>query len=399
MSLSLYQRILVAVDNSKHSDAAVKLAATLAQAQGARVVGFHVYAAQLHERRFLHMEPGLPEGYSDSELQRQRSVHESLISKGLRLISESYLDRARALCEAFQVPYEGRLAEGKNYQEILREASSGEYDLVVLGALGLGTRRRSLLGSVCERVLRSFPGDSLVVRNGQKWAGPIMVAIDGSPNSYQALAQGLTIGAAMGQPVEVVTVFDPQFHIVAFQRLADVLSEEAASLFRFKEQEQLHAEVIDKGLERLYGSYLRQADELADLHGQKVQTTLLKGKAFQSILDHAEKRRPSLLVVGRFGQHATEGSDVGSTTENLVRLAPCSVLVANGAMEVRQGSDQISEAAAGLPWTPEAEVRFQRVSAFAQPMVREAVERYARQHNFPQVTVEVMVQARRALGW
>lgn len=394
-----YQRILVAVDNSKYSDAAVKLAASLARAQGATVVGFHVYAAQLHEQRFLHMEPGLPERYGNVELQQQRSVHESLISTGLRLISESYLDRARALCEEFQVAFEGRLAEGKNYQEVLREASSGEYDLVVLGALGLGARRRSLLGSVCERVFRSFPGDSLVVRNGQKGARDIMVAVDGSQNSYQALAQGLTFGAAMGQSVEVVTVFDPQFHIVAFQRLANVLSEEAASLFRFREQEQLHAEVIDKGLERLYGSYLRDAEELAHRRGQDVQVTLLKGKAFQSILDHAEKSRPSLLVVGRYGQHATEGSDVGSTTENLVRLAPCSVLVVSGALEGRQWSDQISATAAELPWTTEAEVRLQRVSAFAQPMVREAIERYAREHDLPQVTVGAMIQARRTIGW
>ena len=384
-----YQRILVAVDNSKHSDAAVKLAATLVQAQGASVVGLHVYVAQLHERRFLHMEPGLPERYSDSELQRQRSVLERLISKGLRLISEYYLDRARALCEEFKVTYEGRLAEVKNYQEILREASSEEYDVVVLGALGLGARRRSLLGSVCERVFRSFPGDSLVVRNGQKGAGHIMVAIDGSPNSYQALTQGFIVGAAMGQTVEVVTVFDPQFHIVAFKRLAKVLSEEAASLFRFKEQEQLHAEVIDRALERLYQSYLCQAEELAVLHRQKVETTILRGKAFQIILDHAEKRRPSLLVVGRFGQHATEGSDVGSTTENLVRLAPCSVLVASGAVEGRRESDQLSE----------AEARLQGVSAFAQQIVREAVEQYARQHDLTLVTVEVMIQARRAIGW
>lgn len=395
-----YQRILVPVDNSRYSDAAVRLAATLAQHWGSSVVGLHVYAAQLHERRFLQMEPGLPDQYqSGEELQRQRSVHESLISKGLRLISESYLDHARERCQEEGVSFEGRLAEGRNYEEIIKEVGTGEYDLVVLGALGLGARRRSLIGSVCERVLRALSGDVLVARDGYQQPQGIMVAIDGSPNSCQALENGLALGSALGQPVEVVTVYDPQFHIVAFQRLAKVLSEEAASLFRFKEQEQLHAETIDKGLERLYRGYLQKGAELAAALGQEVQTTILTGKPFQRILDYVEEQRPWMLVAGRFGQHGTELSDIGSTTENLVRLAPCSVLVAGGTVDLPEVHQQITEEQPRMPWTAEAEARLRRISAFARPIVREAVEGYAQDHHLSQVTVETMVQAREAMGW
>lgn len=395
-----YQRILVPVDNSKHSDAAVRMAVSLAEHLGSTIVGFHVYAAQLHERRFLQMEPGLPQQFQSAEaLQQQRSVHESLISKGLRLISESYLDAARSLCQEAGVPFEGKLTEGRNYEEIIKEARTGEYYLVALGALGLGARRRSLMGSVSERVLRSLRGDVLVVRDGNEKCQGIMVAIDGSPNAYRALHIGLTLGAALGQPVEAVTVYDPQFHIVAFQRLAEVLSEEAAALFRFKEQEQLHAEVIDKGLEKLYRSYLLKAEELAAANGQEIQTTVLTGKPFQTILDYAEKRSPWLLVAGRFGQHGTELSDIGSTTENLVRLAPCSVLVVSGTLEAPEGRKKVAAERSQLPWSPEAEARLQRVSPFAQSIVREAVERYAQGHGYSEVTVEIMVRAREEMGW
>ncbi|MBI4499224.1 MAG: universal stress protein [Chloroflexi bacterium] len=395
-----YRKILVPVDNSQHSDATVRTAARLAQGLGATVVGLHVYAAQLHERRFMQMETGLPERYQAAgELQRQRSVHESLIGKGLRIISESYLDQARTLCEEAGVAFEGQLAEGKNYVEIVNAARSGDYDLVALGALGLGARRRSVIGSVCERVLRALPGDMLVGRKGYDGAQGIMVAIDGSPNAYQALEQSLSLAEALDQPVEVVTVFDPQFHIVAFQRLAQVLSSEAAALFRFKEQEQLHAEIIDKGLERLYRGYLEQATALAAVRGREVQTTLLAGKAFQKVLDHMEERRPWLLVAGRFGQHGTELAEIGSTTENLVRLAPCNVLVVSGALEAATDGRPLAAEAPRLPWTPEAEARLERVPAFAQPIVREAVERYAQQHDLAQVTAETMTQARAALGW
>lgn len=392
-----YQSILVAVDNSKYSDAAVSTAATLAQHQGATVVGLHVYAAQLHERRFLHLEAGLPDRYTTTELERQRSVHESLIAQGLRLISASYLDQARDRCEEAGVPFAGRLAEGKHYEEIIKAARTGAYDLVVLGALGLGARRRSLIGGVCERVLRSFRGDVLVVRDSDRPAQGIVVAIDGSASSLQALARALAVGRDLGRPVEVVTVYDPQFHIVAFQRLAQVLSAEAAALFRFKEQEQLHAEIIDKGLEKLYRSYLQQAADLAAAHGGEVQATLLSGKPFQSVLDHLEKRPPWLLVVGRFGQHAGESSDIGSTTENLVRFAPCSTLVVSGVLDLPERRPLATNP--GLPWSPEAEARLQNVSAFAQLIVREAVERYAQLHQCPEITPEVMAQARQEIGW
>lgn len=396
----LYQRILVTADNSRYSDAAVSMAATLAQHLGSSVVGLHVYAAQLHEGRFLQMEPGLPDQYqSGGELQRQRSVHESLIAKGLRLISESYLDHARESCVEEGVPFEGRLAEGRNYEEIVKEVSTGAYDLVVLGALGLGARRRSLIGSVCERVLRAVRGDVLVVRNGYQQPQGLMVAVDGSPNSYHALENGLALGVALGQPVEVVTAYDPQFHIVAFERLAKVLSQEAADLFRFKEQEQLHGEIIDKGLEKLYRGYLQKGAELAAVRGQKVQTTILTGKPFQRILDYADERRPWLLVAGRFGQHGTELSDIGSTTENLVRLAPCSVLVAGGAVDSPDVDMDTAEEKPRMPWTLEAEERLQRISAFARPIVRETVERYAQGHGCSEVTAGTMMQAREAMGW
>lgn len=396
----MYRKILVPIDNSPQSNGAASMAVSLAEALGAAIVGFHVYAAQLHERRFVQMEPELPERYrSEKELQQQRSVHESLISQGLRLISESYLDPVQERCEQAGVSFERRLTEGRNYVEIIREARTGEYDLIALGAAGLGARRRSIIGSVCERVVRGIPGNVLVAKDGRQEAQGILVAIDGSPNSYQALESGLVLGSALAQPVEAVTVYDPQFHIVAFQRLAKVLSEETASLFHFKEQERLHTEIIDKGLERMYQSYLEKAVDQAGARGQEIETTILTGKAFQSILDHVEERHPWLLVAGRFGQHGTELADIGSTTENLVRLAPCNVLVVSGTLETPEASKPIAAAQPRLPWSPEAEARLQGVSAFAQPIVRETVERYAQRHDLAEITVEVMMQAREAMGW
>lgn len=393
-----YKKILVGVDNSRHSDRAVLAAARLARALDASLVGFHVYAARLHEDRFLQMEPTLPERYPREEVLRRRSVHEILISKGLRVISESYIEHARDVCQAAGLPFEGRLAEGQNYAEILSEARTGAYDLVVLGARGLGSRRRTVVGSVCERVIRAAPSDVLVERDAGDGSSGILVAVDGSRHSYQALARALTMGAALGQPVEVVSVYDPQFHVVAFRRLAKVLSAEAAAVFRFGDQEKLHTEIIDQGLNRLYRSYLGRATEMAARRGQAIETTLLTGKAFQCILDHVARRRPWLVVAARFGQHAAPCIDIGSTTENLVRLAPCSVLIVAGADEGPAGRPQ-AEPERTLPWTAEAIERLGLVPPFARDVVQRAVEAHARRQGHHNVTPEVMVLARETMGW
>ncbi len=389
LAAPVYERILVPVDNSKHSDEAVVVAAILAQRLGCEVEGFHTYAARLHEHRFRQMEPGLPEPFQANEkLEGTRKVHGSLISDGLRLVSESYLDHAAEICQEQQVPFERRLAEGTNYVEILSEISRDGCDLVALGALGLGARRRSLIGSVSERVLRRSPIDVLLVRKSPPGSRGVMVAIDGSPESFAAVTTALRVGEALGEPVEIDSVFDPQFHITAFKSIAGAISEERARFFAFDQQQTLHNEIIDGGLELLYQGYLETASRMAETAGQQVETSLLTGKPFQRILDHVEKRQCRMLVVGRFGAHRTEYADLGSTSENVARLARCSVLVVAEAL-TQQGEN-------GLVWVPEAEARLEQVPEIMRALTRQRVEKHARRLGASTVTLEVVEDKYRA---
>ena len=97
----MYQSIYLPLDNSAHSLCGVDLAIALAKETGARLTGSHVYAAKLHDRRFRQMEGGLPEAYRKEEtLVEQRDIHDDLITRGLQVISDSYLDVFEAKCEA-----------------------------------------------------------------------------------------------------------------------------------------------------------------------------------------------------------------------------------------------------------------------------------------------------------
>ena len=117
------------------------------------------------------------------------------------------------------------------------------------------------------------------------------------------------------------------FHYTAFNNIAGVLSEEAGKLFRFKEQEKLHEEIIDKGLAKIYQDHLNTAKRVAEADGLEITTTLLSGKPYEQILKYINDTSPSLLVIGRLGVHSANGLDIGSNTENLLRFAPCNILI------------------------------------------------------------------------
>ncbi len=385
-------RILVALDASDHANHAIAEAARLAASAKGALTGIHVYAAKLHDRRFRQMEGGLPQRYrEESELERQREVHNSLIAHGLGLIGDSYHDAAEKVCAAAEVSYRRLSPEGKNYRRISEAAASGEFDLLVLGALGLGVVADSVIGTVCERVTRRSPIDVLVIRDHRRRLGdgPLVVGIDGSPRSFGALKTAIDIGQRLGAPVHAVAAYDPYFHYVAFRRIANGLSEETGQVFRFKEQENLHEEIIDDGLAKIYASHLEIARAVASAEEADITTALLDGKPYQVIARYLSKVDASLLLVGKTGIHADPDLDIGGNVENLLRLSSCHMWI--GTATHTPPLDAIARET--IVWSDEAEQKIARVPATVQGMVRMVILRYAQELGHTVITSSLIDQA------
>ena len=390
----MYKTIYVPVDNSEHANACVDMAMALGQEFAATLVGSHAYAAKMHDYRFKQMEFTLPEEYLDEqELERQRKIHDSLITMGLQLISDSYLDVMERRCQEAGLPFVRKMFDGRNFQVIVDDIRHSNYDLVVIGALGLGAVRDSVIGSVCERVVRRTQVDTLVVKQplplAELPAGPIVVGIDGSPQSFAGLQTAIAFGKCFAKPVEAVAVYDPFLHYVMFNGIVGVLSEKAAKVFKFKEQEALHEEIIDTGLAKIYQSHLEVARRVAAEAGIDLKITLLPGKAYEKILHYVRDRQPWLLVLGRIGVHSDDTMDIGSNTENLLRLAPCNVLLAS-----RKFVPPIDvKAEEGMIWTTDAEVWMERVPPLVRGIARTAIHRYAFERGHSVITVSVIEDA------
>ena len=133
----------------------------------------------------------------------------------------------------------------------------------------------------------------------------ILVANDGSPGALLALSAALTLAKRDGAALHMVTVEELPW----FPASIDEVDEEKA------EANHRLAPLIET------------ARAQAQAAGVAFETHLLPGHAVQTIVKLVNEQRFDLLVVGFMGHTRLYEQIIGSTTERLVRLAPCSILV------------------------------------------------------------------------
>lgn len=144
------KRILVPVDFSACSEAALDHAHTLAGALGATIDVLYVWQAPTFlPPELLIAGPG-----------PQQTLTELTRSKAEAELAE-FVERARArgvnIAQTF-------VDEGYPAQRIVERAEEGKYDLLAIGTHGRTGVSRALLGSVAERVVRHSPKPVLTIR-------------------------------------------------------------------------------------------------------------------------------------------------------------------------------------------------------------------------------------------
>jgi nucleotide-binding universal stress UspA family protein len=145
------QRALVAVDGSEGSRAAVRFLSLFELVRDARVSLLHVL-----QRSAVPGRRPSTAASSDRQTDDERGAQ--------RADAERILGDAAALLGEVRYPVERVMAEGGAAREIVSIARSRKVDLVVLGARGLRTLGRLLLGSVSETVLRHAGRPVVIVR-------------------------------------------------------------------------------------------------------------------------------------------------------------------------------------------------------------------------------------------
>ena len=367
----MYNSIGIPLSSEEASQSSRLVGMTLGQVLGAEVTGLATTQTSLRSNRIEKLAALLPKD-------RVPATSASPVS--------ATPDREDSLLNVKQL-------DGRPIDALRTVVEDDAFDLLVLNAIQEGEDSRTGIGPLANRLLRTTAVDTLIVKESDKEveSDHILVCIDGSAQSFAGLQTALELGRQFGKRIECVGVYDPYIHYTLFNGIVNVLSKEASAVFKFKDQEKLHEEIIDTGLAKIYQAHLEVAREVAKEEGVDVDITLLDGKAFQKILRHAQRNRPWLVVMGRIGVHsgATSAMDIGSTTENLVRAIPTSVLITS-----REHVPRIDiQADASVQWVPEAKQKMQRVPEFVRGVATTAILRWAVERGHSVITPSVINSA------
>jgi nucleotide-binding universal stress UspA family protein len=294
-----FRNILVALDGSDDSDQCLRRAVELASlAPGTVVTGIHIFPA--------------PPGFAP---------------KVKPPSTTPFLEFAAKTCKKAKIPFNKRIASGREYRVLDAEIRNGSFDLLIIGASGVGAINKNEIGSVCEMVVKRSKIDILVTKNTAAVKGPILVAVDGSPNSFGAVLTTLELGKYWGLPVTMVSAFDSDYHKAVFNYMGELPTEDGVELFASEEMEKLQQAVTGSGVSKLYDMVLDIGKDVVEPWEMLVDYLPLVGKPAVVIREIAEGKKPSLMVMGKTGIHANGGLTIGSVTENLLHSSGCDLLI------------------------------------------------------------------------
>lgn len=153
MSPPSLERILVPVDFSPPSQAALEKAAILAECFSAKIDLLHAVEVPSYAPPGQPLVVASPATQPLESYLLQRARHDmSDFRKGLPASTSDLIDRVI-------------IEIGLPTERILDLAEQGDYQLIVMGTLGRTGIKRLMLGSVAERVLRHTPCPVMTVKS------------------------------------------------------------------------------------------------------------------------------------------------------------------------------------------------------------------------------------------
>ena len=214
--------------------------------------------------------------------------------------------------------WEALIATGHTADEISRLAEVKSADLVIAATHGRSGLKRFLLGSVTERLMRILPCPLLIVPGPVPDAPDvidqplrfqrILIGCDFSPDADLAFRYGLSLAQEFQSELYLVHVIEkPAYPIPA--------DNTAGNEDDFQPVMQNHLK------EKLTALIPPEA-----LNWCSPNMVLLEGQPDEELTRYAVSQNIDLIVLGVRGQGLVEKLFVGSTTDRVVRRAPCPVL-------------------------------------------------------------------------
>jgi nucleotide-binding universal stress UspA family protein len=276
----MIKNILVPIDGSEHSNAALEYAIWMTEKFDGMLLGQHVIDTISIEGSFFHDISGSL-GF-EPYLDFSSKMREILEERG-----KTVLDEFAERCRQKNVKHQSFLDTGLISNEICARAKVA--DLVVIGHRGVNEQfSTGLLGTTAETVTRKSPRPVFVSTKSFKVIERPLLAYDGSQRASSAMESAAEFCSVLKLPLTVLTIA----------------------------KEQRPAEGVMRQAQSYLGSYAIEVNYEID-----------RGYPEQKIMERLSRSDCDLLFIGAYGHRRIIEMVLGSTTEYILRNAPCPVFL------------------------------------------------------------------------
>jgi len=271
------EKILLAVDKSEFSEGAIKEAISFAGECSSRLYVLSVLEAN------PEYETIGAKAYDQEEqeiIKYLGSIKERVAKEGLE-------------CEIIF-----RRGWDNVHESIIDEAAKRKVDIIVIGKHGRKGLTKLLMGEVAAKVIGHASCKVLVVPKAARVGyNKILVATDGSEHSIAAVTEAIEIAKRCGS------------HLLAVSARRDESESDEAT------------------------ANVGKVVELAQKEGVSAEALTPTGRSFNVIVETAGGRGVDLIVMGAYGKTGLKKVLMGSSTEKVIGLAQCAVLVVTAPQE------------------------------------------------------------------
>jgi nucleotide-binding universal stress UspA family protein len=265
------------------------------------------WKAELHVLHVLEFLPGMNPEYPVNQMYLDQ----------LRKEADHHVSEIKERAGQAGLPIRTTIDLGIPSQRIEAVAAELGADLIVMGTHGRTGLEHVLVGSTAERVVRIASCPVLSVKAGRDEPPPravpagdiafrhLLVPIDFSGSSLEALEYGVQFAKHLGSAVTILHVLEP---------VAYGLDLTLGGSVEWRQQK-VHAE-----------GRLEVLRALCTSNGVRADQVLKAGFPADSIREYASKQLPDLIIMGTHGRRGVSRFVSGSVAEAVLRLAPCPVL-------------------------------------------------------------------------